>query len=457
MTYEELVALGAKPADAAPKGLTYEQLLDLGAKPQTVDAGPEARRVASGGGMRPEPKSDEELGIDDGPQFGFTGYSKAGARGTAAPKGTAILPGGFPYQPGVTDDPIGNDPLAGMIVQSIPAAGLGTLAGGLVKGAPAVANAVRGAVTGAASNPDHPLVGAAVGVLPAVPGLARSADEAIGRKAAEIATDPSRSLGAGKVASAVGKYAGKAAGGAVGHSVGGLPGAAVGQHYGGKLGEQAAGKLAGAADKAVDALAARWLARQAPKAAEAAGVAAVPGLSAPVAPAAEAAPPMVRLQPLQHDPLPTPQGVRPPPMLDEISGEPVTEVGQGGFLDSEPVTAAGKPSLRADVAATAKGLKDAPYDAEAAPPDSVSEQLARSVQILGDLQKAKAANKLTPTMIQGAIKAGMPPGAVSKAAGREAFDRAMTSDLTFSGKALERVKRGVPLAKAVQDLESEGE
>jgi hypothetical protein len=138
------------------------------------DVGPEARRVRAGKAPTPATKTDAELGIDDGAQPA-TGRD---VRRTMQGRNDQIT---TPEQRAALDarargeDPIANDPLAGMIVQGIPAAGLGSVVGGAVgKVAPALAPLAQGATTGAASNPDAPITGAALGAVATVPGTARA-------------------------------------------------------------------------------------------------------------------------------------------------------------------------------------------------------------------------------------------------------------------------------------------
>jgi hypothetical protein len=405
------------------------------------------------------------------------------------------------------EDPIRNDPLAGMIVQGIPAAGLGVVAGGLVR--PALGPLVQGMTTGAASTPDHPLAGAALGAIPGIPGALGAADTAVGRFAlARAAAD--------KSFEATGKALGAGVGATVGHHAGGFVGAGVGAGIGSKVG----GMAGRGADTLVDALADRYLARtaqfprpnayQPPPFSAAAESPRGPTIDAdlvhaPTAPGAQRLlgpapielgpiPARAPLAPLAPEPLPPPSSVPPgalgTPHVDEF-GAPLTEAGPKGhltvggktvgkprlsiqdeqgrdLLPAEPES----PSLRADVARDAKRFLDEPYSAEpsyqgyvspeegaaarprvlypndkgaelgptgkvtaepwrgagegpAPTPGGLEDQLGASVRMLDELKTARAAGKVSAAMIQGAVKAGISPGAIAKVVGKDSFDAAM--------------------------------
>jgi hypothetical protein len=314
---------------------------------------------------------------------------------------------------------------------------------------------VSGAVSGgqqAAMLGQNPLTGALLGAIPGVPASARAADRAIGEAALSRATAPDFGSGPGPIA----KGAGHLIGGAVGHTVGGLPGAAAGYYVGGK----AANLFSKAGDAATSALARRFMAQEA-------------NLAAPNLVELAPPPPRAPLAPLVHQgptlPTSAPPGFAGAPFLDEISGMPVTQAGQGGFLPGEAATAVGKaprrlqiqdasgrdllasppetPSLRADTIRDARKYLDQPYDVEPSqkgratpstagtkrpdllydaekPPETLESQLERSVRMLSELKSAARAGKATPAMVQEAIQAGMSPHAVAKAVGRETFERA---------------------------------
>ncbi len=385
----------------------------------SIDAGPEARRAIFGGPKFPEPKTDEELGIDSGP---IGDYSKRDVRRTLQGRNDSITTPEVREKRDVRahrEDVIANDPLAGMIAQGIPAAGAGIVAGGLTRlAAPAMAPLVQGAVTGAASSPDAPLTGAALGAIPGLPGAARAADRAIGEAAFNRATTAGFGDGPGPVARAAGKLTGMAVG-----STHGPLGLLVGHDLGGR----AASMFSKAGDAATSALARRWLDR------EIAG-ATVPDLGQlPPTSASATTPPLVSLAPLEHRgatlPTSVPPGALGTPFLDEISGEPITQAGQGGFLPEEAATnAGGKPapsSLREDVARDARSILRSPIqDEPGEPPAPIESQLERSVRMLSELKSAARAGKVSSAQIQEALQAGMSPQAVAKTVGREAFERA---------------------------------
>ena len=191
----------------------------------TKDLGPEARRALEPSrGMRPAPKFDDVSDEDVRPD-----YTK---------KNVMAIIGGRQSDERITlperteenrlrreaNDPIAHDPLAGMIVQGIPAAGAGAVAAGLSRAAgaaPWLTRIAAGGTSGAVSSPDHPLVGAALGALPGVPGAARAAEQKIGEKALERSLSQPTS---GTAAKLVGQGIGAAAGHAVGGPVGGFAG-----------------------------------------------------------------------------------------------------------------------------------------------------------------------------------------------------------------------------------------
>jgi hypothetical protein len=252
-----------------------------------VDMGPEARRRSDvSGGMRPEPKSDDDITV-------ASDYAKHDVRKTLQGINDRIT------TPEVSqaqkaraqaEDPIRNDPLAGMIVQGIPAAGLGVVAGGLTRYvAPGLAPLVQGSTTGAASSPDNPALGAVIGAIPGLGSASRAVDNAIGESALAHVRP------AGSPPSAVAQFAGKWLGAGAGHSVGGLPGAAAGHYFGGKVATAASA----AADNVTNALAERYLNQQADQALAGQGLVHFGDAAAPPVGSA----PMVNLAPLAPAPV----------------------------------------------------------------------------------------------------------------------------------------------------------
>lgn len=377
---------------------------------EPVDMGPEARHAR--GGMRPEPKSDAELGIDEGAQF----PTDILGRKTEARNN----PGTVAYQASHAGDEM-NDPGAQMLTAGALAAPLAVVAGAAAPAA--LAPLVSGAASGgqqAAMMGQNPLVGAALGALPGVGPAARAADSTIGAAALR---NVAPAAGPGKIA----QFAGKWIGAGAGHAVGGLPGAAAGHYFGGK----AAVAAAAAADNVTNALAERYLNQQADATLAGRGLVHFGDVPAPPVGSPTSAP-MVNLSPLAHQPLPeatmVPNGALGTPFVDDF-GVPVTKAGQGGSVPGEAATNAGgkvlPPSLRDDVVRSSKAFRDDPYDTDAPATPDIEDQLARSVRMFGQLKSAKAAGKLTPADIQDAVKAGMSPIAVAKVVGQDVFDSAM--------------------------------
>lgn len=386
---------------------------------EPVDMGPEARRRSDvSRGMRPEMPPDDDVSV-------ASDYAKHDVRKTLQGVNDQITtPEASEAQKARSqaEDPIRNDPLAGMIVQGIPAAGLGVVAGGLTRYvAPGLAPLVQGATTGAASSPDNPLLGAALGAIPGAKQAAGAADSAIGKAALgnvrPVGSPPG--LGARVIA--------KSLGAAVGGSTHGPLGLLVGHSYGGKI----APALSSAADNVTNALAERYLNQQADATLAGRGLVHFGDVPAPPVGSPTSAP-MVNLSPLAHQPLPeatmVPNGALGTPFVDDF-GVPVTKAGLGGSVPGEAATNAGgkvlPPSLRDDVVRSSKAFRDDPYDTDAPATPDIEDQLARSVRMFGQLKSAKAAGKLTPADIQDAVKAGMSPIAVAKVVGQDAFDSAM--------------------------------
>lgn len=245
--------------------------------------------------------------------------------------------------------------------------------------------------------------------------------------------------------------AGAAGGASVGYKMAGAPGA-IGGGYVGKQAGETVGRFG---DKLAAALAKRHIARTAiPSILETPEAIPVPDnpqlVPLPEELAAQAsanAPTAVRLSPLAHEgpslPGAVPEGAFPvrPPHLDEITGEPVTQVGQGGFSPNEaPTNVDGKvpprASLKSAIIRDVKrfgdvgsdpGTKTPPWDTAEVPEPPVASQLEQSVRMLSDLKAAAKAGKASAEMIREAINAGMPPQLVSNAVGRIAFENARSS------------------------------
>jgi hypothetical protein len=438
-----------------------------------VDVGPEARHERSifGRPKMPEPKTDEELGISGGPLFGDI---------SGSPTRTQLAknaPGTDAYAARHAGDEM-HDPIAQMITGGAMAAPLSAVA---AAGAPAaLAPMVSGAVSGgqqAAMVGQNPLTGALLGAIPGIPAAAVGAERALGAAALTRATSPDFGTGPGMFS----KLAGKGVGMAVGGATHGPVGLLVGHDLGGR----AANLFSKAGDAATSALARRYVSQELSGAVLGAPMVdlqaarntfQLPEFGAPRAtgfsaetPPVPTRPPLAPLVPQPRPLPPVPNGAFGSPFLDEISGMPVTQAGQSGFLPGEAATAVGKaprrlqiqdasgrdllasppetPSLRADTIRDARKYLDQPYDVEPSqkgratpstagtkrpdllydaekPPETLESQLERSVRMLSELKSAARAGKATPAMVQEAIQAGMSPHAVAKAVGRETFERA---------------------------------
>lgn len=366
-------------------------------------------------GMRPEPKPDEDIQLqstEEPPGFLRKAFPRATERSRR-------------------EDPISNDPLAGMIVQGIMAHGAGALVGGAT-GVPILGQAAQGAVQA----PEHPFVGAGLSMIPGVPGAVGQADRAIGRIA-------QGRVSAGKSFVPAASAAGTAAGTMVGHSAVPYVGAPIGAALGAKLGASG-GRLA---DRAVGALGQRHLLRTA-AAAPPIPPAELGAILAQTEPAATRAP----LAPLVHQPLPEPQ--LPPEMLrgppsasfDEFTrpGGAAGHATIGGATAAGPLRAdvpmaqlalppmppaafaayepppftAGPmkpvidvrpeiPGLHADVARDARALLRSPVQGPAIE-DTLGADLAKNVRLLDELR----AGEITA---QQALDAGLPSAIVKKA------------------------------------------
>jgi hypothetical protein len=264
--------------------------------------------------------------------------------------------------------------------------------------------------------------------------LVSAADQKIGQKALDIATDPGRVLGAGEKATKVGKYVGKAVGGAVGGKVGSLPGLAIGQHYGGKAGIRAANAIGSVADRVVDTLADRYLARTAgvPAAAEAATpMVTLPARVRPTDPIDAGMAAARKLGPNEFDAFDEPgaanqmvnhatvggkTGVLPDKSFVEST---VGRLKNGTKLADAVKAAEEEPDLRAAVIRDAKKFRaEASPDVEEQPEVDLAAQMQRSIDILEKLKAAKAAGNLTDEMVNAAVDAGVTPALIKKVTGK---------------------------------------
>jgi hypothetical protein len=361
-----------------------------------VDAGPEARHERSifGRPKMPEPKTDEELGIAGGPLFGDI---------SGSPTRTQLAknaPGTDAYAARHAGDEM-HDPIAQALTAGAMAAPLAAVAGGAAPAA--LAPLVSGAVSGgqqAAMFGQNPITGALLGAIPGVPAAAGAADRALGAAALTRATSPGFGTGPGLPAKLLGKGVGMAVG-----STHGPVGLLVGHDLGGR----AANLFSKAGDAATSALARRYVSQELSGAVSGApmvdlqaarntfqlpefGAPRANGFSAssPTVPQPAPLPPRRPLAPLVAEPWKPPTEVPPgmfgTPFLDEISGQPITQTGQGGFLPGEAATAVGpkprrlsiqdesgrdllaapaeSPSLRADTVRDARKFLGEPYSTE---------------------------------------------------------------------------------------------
>jgi hypothetical protein len=337
---------------------------------------------ASARGMRPEPKPDDvdEIAGD---------YGKRDVRRTLQGVNDLVtLPGDAEAAKARRDaqDPIQQDPLAGMLVQGILAHGAGAFTAGAT-GVPILGQAAQGAVQA----PEDPLTGAALSMIPGVPGAVGQADRAIGRAA-------QARVSAGKSFVPAGTAAGTAAGTMIGHRAVPYVGAPIGAALGAK-GGAALGRLA---DRGVGALGQRHLLRTA-----AAAPAVAPAELEAILAQTEPPPARASLAPLVPEPLPAPplpRGAFGSPTFDEF-GMPLTNPGQAS-ANHATLGGATVPNLRADVIRDAQAFRAAPPDPVH---DALGSQLAESVRLLDELR----AGKITPKQ---ALDAGLPPAVVAKVA-----------------------------------------
>lgn len=388
------------------------ELLQGDAGTPRVDMGPGARAQRDvSGGARPSAKPDEVA-----PSDLRSDYSKHNAFRAIQGRNDSIT---TPEASAARDaraqreDPIKNDPIAGAIVQGIPAAGAGMLMGAasraLAPAAPLLSRTVQAATTGAASTPDSPGKGALFGIATQGLPAARAADEAIGEAALDRVTAPGFGEGPGKLV----KATGAAAGAAVGHKIAGAPGAVIG----GAAGAGVPTMISRGLDSLAQRLAERHMARMATlRAANAAETA---------APAVARAP----LAPLAHEPLPPSE----PPVPPGAARGPAGPIGPNAFDEGGgPVAPAGNHATVGG--ATAAGPRPGMSPAErGAAAGSLEDQLSRSVEILGDLRVASATGTVTPMMLKEALDAGIPATTVyhvvgDKVAANAALKKALTGE-----------------------------
>lgn len=180
-----------------------------------TDAGPAARRARAGRPAEPAAKTDSELGIDEGARAANVGNSPGRPFGAAAPADTPIV-NGVPLQPGVTDNPIVQDPLAQGVVAGMLGAGAGALVAPLATAAGAgplvssMAGGAAGGATAAAVTGQNPVTGALIGgALPVAGAVASKGMAALapwGQAAAKrIARDQITELGQAAAGAGKGK------------------------------------------------------------------------------------------------------------------------------------------------------------------------------------------------------------------------------------------------------------
>lgn len=365
-------------------------------------------------GMRPEPKSDVDLGIES-PAIGPQAVPRLNPLREAFPRATARTH---------AEDPIVNDPLAAAIVQGIPAAGAAALVGG---GAAAMgagrtlSQVLGGAAGGAASNPEDPLTGAVVGgALPLAGPAMRAADNAVGRTAQFAVDHPA-------IVTRPIQAAGGAMGAGMGAATAGAPGAVAGSYLGKKAGDI----LARRASSSIQGTAERYAARKT-FALQNEGGGSVrdymnlePQPLAPEPAAAGAAP-----DPVPLPPPPPPAGTNVAEALDGPLRLAPAGTGLGNGARAAPAARATalEPLTAAKVARDARAIRDSEGSfgpasvtretAERAPkPADVAGDLQASIKILSQLRDARAAGKLTPAMAQQAIDAGVPAALVRRVAG----------------------------------------
>jgi hypothetical protein len=378
---------------------------DTGA-PKT-DMGPLARAQRDTSAMRPAARPD-----DVAPEDLRSDYSKSDPRRALAGRNASIT---TPEAREARDaratreDPIRNDPLAGAIVQGVVAQGAGALAGAgaraLAPASPIMSRTVQAATTGAAAAPDHPGQGAMLGVATQALPIARAAENSAGEAALDRVTSPKFGEGPGKAA--------KAIGGAAGTAIGAKLGGPIGAVAGGAAGSQIPIAVSRGLDRLAQRLAERHMSRMAAlraAAGEGAAGAAVP----PAAPS-------------------SPAGAPEPPFSGKMARGPLGPIGPNEFDEgtgdappaSNHVTVGG-----ATKAGPQPGMS--PAERGAAQGD-LSDQLQRSVEILGDLRVAAATGSVTPMMLKEALDSGIPATTVyhvvgDKVAANAALKKALTGE-----------------------------
>jgi hypothetical protein len=278
----------------------------------------------------------------------------------------------------------------------------------------------------------------------------RGADNLIGRKAADILARPATAPG--PVSKFVKKALERGIHAVVGHSVGGVPGLITSQVLS-PLAHDATAAIGSkisdvVRNRVLSPMAQRYLSRTAPQLAEDSGLL-----------MSDAVPPRKPLAPLVSTAKPDIERLA--PYFDEITGQPLTNVGKPiysealknhgtvGGATNPGGKVAGLNSLRDDVMRDAKAATGESMPKPGASPEvDVAMQLRGSLRILDELKVAKADGTLTPKMAQAAVKAGLAPATVAKIAGAD-----MLPDAPYSVKVLARVRKGEPLSKAVKDLE----
>ena len=206
-----------------------------------ADLAPEVRQPSNRYNM-PAAKTDEELGLDEGPkfsrefpQFQRGGKTVFGLSGTIVPDAKSA-PGTNAYRGAHSGDEM-NDPIAQALTGAAIAAPVAALAPAAL--APAVSGGVQAATQG-----QDPITGAALGAVSGFPAAARAARTAVGEAAVKSAFSPPKPPG--PIMKAIEHAAGAGAGGALGHATG-LP-------FAGYAGAAGGAALAGAARAGVTAI-----------------------------------------------------------------------------------------------------------------------------------------------------------------------------------------------------------
>jgi hypothetical protein len=398
-----------------------------------ADVGPEARhrQAAFGRPKMPEPKTDEELGIDEGPKF-YRGVPrflfadrKAGGVDTSGVSGNYVeraqdAPGTDAYASHHVGDEM-NDTGAQALTGGALASPLASLAGAAAPAAlsPMVSGAVSGAQQ-AAFQGQNPLIGATLGAVPGAPRALGAADRALGEAALARTQSPDFGKGPGLVARLAGKGAGMAVGGATHGPLGML--------IGHDLGGRAANLFSKAGDAATSAMARRFEAQAANAAAP--NMVSLPP-STPSDPIEAGMAASRKLGPNEFDAFDEPgsanqmvnhatvggkTGVLPDKSFVEST---VGRLKNGTKLADAVKAAEEEPDLRAAVIRDAKKFRaEASPDVEAQPEVDLAAQMQRSIDILEKLKAAKAAGNLTDQMVNDAVDAGVTPALIKKVTGK---------------------------------------